>query len=196
MVFGLQLIIDCDAALYANLKVTDERAVCIGVGSASTSKTMTATGTTTTSTRTATQTTSTMGPIPTDTVSGCQQFYTVTDSDSCATVLTKSDITLEQFYRWNPSVGSTCTHLWIGEAYCVKGPASTATTSATTMAPTQTGIASNCNKYYTVVAKDSCAKIETTYNITFAELYQWNPAIGSDCEDLEVGYSVCVGIST
>ncbi|KAJ5136402.1 hypothetical protein N7448_004956 [Penicillium atrosanguineum] len=62
---------DCDAALYANLKVTDERAVCIGVGSASTSKTMTATGTTTTSTRTATQTISTMGPIPTDTVSGC-----------------------------------------------------------------------------------------------------------------------------
>jgi LysM repeat protein len=118
------------------------------------------------------------------------------DSDNCAIVEIKFDITLKQSYRWNPSVGSTCTNLWIGEAYCVKGPALTVTTRATTNAPTQTGIASNCNKYYTVVAKDSCAKIETTYNITFAELYQWNPAIGSDCEYLEVGYSVCVGVST
>ncbi|KAF4765562.1 hypothetical protein HAV15_003866 [Penicillium sp. str.  len=72
-------------------------------------------------------------------------------------------------------VGSTCTNLWLGEAYCVKGPASS--TSAAASAPTQTGIASNCNQYYTVVANDSCVKIETAYGITFAELYKWNPAL-------------------
>jgi LysM repeat protein len=103
---------------------------------------------------------------------------------------------LNNFYQWNPSVGSTYTNLWLGGAYGVKGPTSTATTSARVSAPTQTGFAYNCNKYYTVVAKDSCAKIETTYDITFAELYQWNRAIGWDCEYLEVGYSVCVGVST
>jgi LysM repeat protein len=135
-----------------------------------------------------------MGPTPADTVSGCEKFYTTTKGDDCATVETKFSITLAQFYQWNPSVGSTCTNLWLGESYCVKGPAST--TSATASAPTQTGIASNCNKYYTVVSNDSCAKIDTAYGITFAELYKWNPAIGSDCEYLGVGYSVCVGVSS
>ncbi|CAG8067040.1 unnamed protein product [Penicillium salamii] len=185
---------DCDTALYANLNSTDERAICIGVGPAN--KTATATATTASSTGTSTQTAFTTAPTPADTVAGCEQFYTTTDSDDCSAVEIKFDITLAQFYQWNPSVGSSCTNLWIGESYCVKGPTLTSTTSATASAPTQTGIASNCNKYYTVVAKDSCAKIENTYNITFAELYQWNPAIGSDCEYLGVGYSVCVGVST
>jgi hypothetical protein len=108
----------------------------------------------TTISSTATQTSSTLGPTPTDTVAGCEQFYTTTDSDDWATVETKFDITLEQFYRWNPRVGSTCTNLWIGESYYVMGPTSTSTNSATVSALTQTGIASNCNKYYTVVAKD------------------------------------------
>ncbi|OQD81749.1 hypothetical protein PENANT_c025G00671 [Penicillium antarcticum] len=56
------------------------------------------------STRTATYTTSTMGPTPTDTVAGCYLFCTITDSDNYATVETKFDITLEQFYQWNPSI--------------------------------------------------------------------------------------------
>ncbi|CDM37952.1 hypothetical protein DTO013E5_10197 [Penicillium roqueforti] len=182
---------DCDTALYASLNATDDRAICIGVGSAA--ATTTASGTAT-QTPTTTSSSSSMGPTPTDTVSGCEKFYTTTKGDDCATVETKFSITLAQFYQWNPSVGSTCTNLWLGEAYCVKGPAST--TSATASAPTQTGIASNCNQYYTVVSNDSCAKIETAYGITFAELYKWNPAIGSDCEYLGVGYSVCVGVSS
>ncbi|KAJ5672490.1 hypothetical protein N7507_001617 [Penicillium longicatenatum] len=89
----------------------------------------------------------------------------------CATVETKFDITLAQFYQWNPSVGSTCTSLWMGEAYCDKGPSSTIrATRTTTSAPTQTGIASNCNEDYTKVADDLCAKFETTYDIEIAEL--------------------------
>jgi LysM repeat protein len=179
------------------MNVTDTRAVCIGVGSASTTTTASSTGT-------ATQTSSTMGPTPTDTVAGCQKFYTVVDGDDCASIESEFDITLAQFYAWNPSVGSQCTNLWLEEPYCVKGPASstatsisTTTTIATTpSAPTQTGISSDCNVYYTVGTGDSCGQIETTYGITFAELYKWNPAIGSDCEYLDVGYSVCVGVSS
>ncbi|KAJ5320087.1 hypothetical protein N7508_000370 [Penicillium antarcticum] len=60
-----------------------------------------------------------MGPTPTDTVAGCYLFCTITDSDNYATVETKFDITLEQFYQWNPSVGSSCTNLWIGEVYYI-----------------------------------------------------------------------------
>lgn len=91
------------------------------------------------------------------------------------------------------TVGSTCTGLWLGYAYCVKGPASTASTTAS--APTQTGIASKCNEYHTVVSGDSCAAVESEYGVTFAQLYEWNPAIGSDCEYLNVGYAICVGVS-
>lgn len=99
------------------------------------------------------------------------------------------------------TVGSGCTNLWLGYAYCVQGPASTSTsvtptTSRGPTGPTQSGIAPNCNQWYTVVSGDSCAKVESTYSITFAQLYQWNPAIGSNCQYLAVGYSYCVGVSS
>ncbi|KAL5363688.1 hypothetical protein BJX96DRAFT_187179 [Aspergillus floccosus] len=156
---------DCDAALYANLGKNGMRAFCIGVDTSAT--------TTSSSTLAA--------PTPTDTVPGCQEFYTVVSGDDCSTIEAKFGIALAEFYAWNPSIGSTCTNLWLQEAYCVKGPASATTTSAI---PTQTGIASNCNKYYTVMPGDSCTNIESLYSITFPELYKWNPAIGSNCESL------------
>ncbi|RLL93315.1 hypothetical protein CFD26_102048 [Aspergillus turcosus] len=170
---------DCDTELYANLNTSDSRAVCIGIDSSAT--------TTTSSTSAA--------PTPTDTIAGCQEFYTVVSGDDCSTIETKFAISLAEFYAWNPSIGSTCTNLWLDEAYCVKGPATT-TTTTTSAVPTQTGITSNCDEYYTVVAGDSCANIESLYSITFAELYEWNPAIGSDCQSLWVGYAVCVGVSS
>ena len=79
-------------------------------------------------------------------------------------------------------------------ACCVRGPATTATT--TSLDPTQTGITTNCDEYYNVVTGDSCAAIENKYGITFAQLYEWNPAIGSNCQTLVVGYAVCVGVSS
>lgn len=48
--------------------------------------------------------------------------------------------------------------------------------STTSMGPTQSGIASNCVKYYTVQSGDSCSAIDTTYGITFSQFYGWNPA--------------------
>ena len=87
--------------------------------------------------------------------------------------------------------------MWLGYAYCVKGPAPATTTSAAAApAPTQSGIASNCNEYYVIAGGDSCAKIETQFNDTFAQLYQWNPAIGDDCQSLWPGYAICVGVSS
>lgn len=32
-------------------------------------------------------------------------------------------------------------------------------------------------------------------SITFAQLYEWNPTTGLDCETLGIGYAVCVSIS-
>lgn len=155
-----------------------------------------------------------MGPTASGELVGCLQYYTVQSGDTCYNIETTYGISFTQFYAWNPSstffafviqllicwltrflVGSSCDDLWLGYAYCVKGPASSSTTTASASAPTQSGIVSDCDEYHTVVSGDSCAAIETQYNDTFTELYQWNPAIGSNCQNLWVGYAVCVGIS-
>ncbi|GMF74586.1 unnamed protein product [Aspergillus oryzae] len=184
---------DCDTALWANLSSTASRAVCIGVGS----KSAAATTTISTGSETATSTTVFMGPTQIGVVSGCQLFHTVVDGDDFPSIESDYGITLAQFYQLNPSIGSTCNTLWLGYAYCVKGPSSSATATAisSTASPnghTQAGTVSNCNLYHTVVSGDSCDHIEITYGISFAQLYEWNPAIGSNCETLRVGYSICV----
>lgn len=94
-------------------------------------------------------------------------------------------------------VGKDCANLWLGYAYCVKGPASTSTySSVQPPAPTQPGVDPKCNQYHKVVSGDDCSGIESAYSITFAQLYKWNPGIGSNCESLWLGYAVCVGVSS
>lgn len=193
MAWNTWLLGDCDTALWANLSSTASRAVCIGVGS----KSAAATTTISTGSETATSTTVFMGPTQIGVVSGCQLFHTVVDGDDFPSIESDYGITLAQFYQLNPSIGSTCNTLWLGYAYCVKGPSSSATATAisSTASPnghTQAGTVSNCNLYHTVVSGDSCDHIEITYGISFAQLYEWNPAIGSNCETLRVGYSICV----
>ncbi|KAH9224072.1 hypothetical protein DL95DRAFT_453044 [Leptodontidium sp. 2 PMI_412] len=85
---------DCDTGLYANLAYGGIRAICIGLGGSSP---------TSTTSSSSTSTTFTMGPIPTDTISGWQEFYTVQPNDGCQTIFDKFSITQSQFYSWNPS---------------------------------------------------------------------------------------------
>lgn len=56
------------------------------------------------------------------------------------------------------------------------------------------GMTKNCNKFYLVASGDGCTSIQTKYSITFAQLFSWNPAIGSNCESLWLNTHVCVGI--
>ncbi|KAE8150567.1 hypothetical protein BDV25DRAFT_172050 [Aspergillus avenaceus] len=135
---------DCDTALVANLNTTSTRAVCIGVGSKSATTIPASTGS-----GTATRTTASMGPIQTGVVSGCQRFHTVVDGDDCPSIESKYGISQAQFYQWNPSIGSTCGNLWLGYAYCVKGPSSTTTSASADWNP---AIGSNCE---TLVIGDS-----------------------------------------
>jgi LysM repeat protein len=73
----------------------------------------------------------------------------------------------------------------------------TTTSSATVTGPTpqQTGIIANCNKYHLVESGDGCASIATAYGISLPNFYAWNPAVGSSCGSLWLGYYVCVGTS-
>ncbi|KAF2634390.1 LysM domain-containing protein [Massarina eburnea CBS 473.64] len=68
--------------------------------------------------------------------------------------------------------------------------------SVATPTPTQTGMVSNCNKFYLVVSGDGCYDIAATYGISLDNFYAWNPAVGDSCGSLWPNYYVCVGIST
>ncbi|PQE21991.1 hypothetical protein CJF30_00009975 [Rutstroemia sp. NJR-2017a BBW] len=141
---------------------------------------------TTTVPSTTTSTTTTAAPIST-----CVKSYTVVAGDSCAAIQAANSITFAQLLAWNPSIGSNCEFLAIGNTYCVSKSAGTTTT--TSSKPTQT---SSCTKSYTVVAGDSCAAIQAQYSITFAQLFAWNPSIGSNCEFLAIGNTYCVANSS
>lgn len=108
---------------------------------------------------------------------------------------------LEQFYTWNPAVGTQCGGLWLDYYYCVavKGtPASpTTTTKAPSSGPTpvQSGIASNCQRYHLVKSGDSCQAIVDQYKtFSLTQFYGWNPAVGSSCQGLWLDNYVCIGV--
>jgi LysM repeat protein len=191
---------DCDNALFANLNDSDTRAVCIGVNGTSSSATATATATSKTGSSTVSS--ASQGPTQSGEVSGCLQHYTVKSGDSCSAVDSQFGITFQQFYSWNPSVGDNCQYLGIGNSYCVKGPASTAsstktstsisTTTSAAPGPTQSGEVKNCLQHYTVKSGDSCSAIDSQFGITFQQFYSWNPSVGNDCQYLQIGSSYCV----
>ncbi|KAK6209368.1 hypothetical protein LQW54_006356 [Pestalotiopsis sp. IQ-011] len=144
---------------------------------------------------------------------------TATD-DTCTTVLEMNDIPFALFYGWNPAIGSDCENLWTNTSYCVAGPGwddedahyytgtavgsgtgtgtGTATGTATSgpPGPTQTGIAADCNKWYVAQDNDGCSDIAADNGITLDQFYAWNPAVGSNCENLWPNEAYCIGTST
>ncbi|KAI0847482.1 LysM domain-containing protein [Daldinia vernicosa] len=162
-----------------------------------------------TTTTTATRSTTTGPPQPEQTgiISTCTSYYKVGSGDTCSQIVDKyGTFTLKDFLSWNPAVGSDCSQLFIGYYVCVGIPGTptsrpaatskTTTSTATGPTPTQTGVAANCNSYYLVKSSDSCQKIIDNYGnkFTLKQFYIWNPAVGSDCSKLWVGYYVCVGV--
>lgn len=136
--------------------------------------------------------------------SGCTQFYEAVANDSCAGIAASYNITLTEFYAWNPDVGTSCTALWANEWYCVAGPpvVSTTTTSAAatttspgaTPTPHQPNMVSGCQVFYEAVSGDTCSSIATAYGITLTDFYTWNPDVGTDCSALWAQEWYCVGL--
>lgn len=58
-------------------------------------------------------------PILSNTVADCLAFYKVQPGDYCSLIVTETDITLADFYEWNPSVGTDCTGLFLNYWVCV-----------------------------------------------------------------------------
>ncbi|KAL6235925.1 hypothetical protein BDW75DRAFT_250559 [Aspergillus navahoensis] len=175
--------------------------VCVGV--IGTSAAVTNTTTTTTGNGI-----STPSPIQSGMVSSCDSFYLVESGDTCAAIAEDHGVSLVDFYAWNPAVGTSCAYLGLGDYVCVgimesvSSSASASVSATTTMTgngittptPTQTGMVSNCDQFYYVVAGDGCANIAAAEGVTVAELEQWNPAVGDDCSNLWAKTYLCVGV--
>lgn len=56
----------------------------------------------------------------------CQDWYFVRPEDSCTSIATAHNTTIEQLYSWNPSIGSQCSSLKQYSWLCVDGPSSVA----------------------------------------------------------------------
>lgn len=49
----------------------------------------------------------------------CDEFHLVVSGDTCADIVSDAGITLDDFYSWNPTVGTDCSGLWLGYYVCV-----------------------------------------------------------------------------
>lgn len=72
------------------------------------------------------------------------------------------------------------------------GSAPSSASSVTTPTPMQTGMASGCTQFHQAISGDTCYQIAEAYNITTTQFEDWNPAVGSSCASLWVGYYYCV----
>lgn len=53
-------------------------------------------------------------------VSNCSRYYLVVSGDSCGVIASKAGITAADFYKWNTSIDSGCTNLWLDALVCTK----------------------------------------------------------------------------
>ncbi|KZF20520.1 carbohydrate-binding module family 50 protein [Xylona heveae TC161] len=161
-------------------------------------------------TNTATPTSTTAGntaPTQTGITSNCNTFYNVSSTDSCQTIVDKyPNITLADFYCWNPAVGSTCKYLYPGYDVCVgvSSPVASCSATSTSVSPSGTGSAgstpsplmpdtwTNCSKYYQIKDGDGCWDVEQNNTISKDQFNTWNPYVGSNCQNFWPGYYLCV----
>ncbi|KAK5636388.1 hypothetical protein RRF57_012100 [Xylaria bambusicola] len=119
---------------------------------------------------------------------------------TCSQIPELLNITISELTNLNPWIGKDCdTGLWSAmskDGYTQLCVLSASGTTPKPPAETQPGAPANCNKWHVVVSGDGCWAIANEYGITLDEFYTLNPAVGSDCQSLWLGYAVCVGVGT
>ncbi|KAH6988451.1 hypothetical protein EDB80DRAFT_816699 [Ilyonectria destructans] len=136
-------------------------------------------------------------PVQANMVTNCNKFHLVKSTTTCASIQSYYDITMADFAKWNPTVGSKCTALWPDYNVCVGVIGGTPTNpgnGVSTPSPIQAGMVSNCKKFHLIASTTTCGSIQKYYSITMAQLAKWNPAVGAKCTALWAQYYVCVGV--
>ena len=130
------------------------------------------------------------GPVATGTTRNCGKYYMAESGDTCHSVSLNITIDSTLFLKINPELNAGCTNLVAGEYYCVLPIANwnvTATQIVPALAPTTSGAKTACYNWHTVQSGEYCALIENQYGVNMAQLQQCNPALLSDCSNLELG---------
>ncbi|GKU22647.1 unnamed protein product [Fusarium langsethiae] len=136
-------------------------------------------------------------PMQTGMISNCNKFHTIKSTTTCDSIQNYYKISLADFMKWNPAVGSKCTGLWTNYNVCVGvigGTPTKPSNGVRTPSPIQPGMVSNCKKFHPVASTTTCDSIKKYYKITMEQFVKWNPAVGSKCTGLWAKYHVCVSV--
>uniref|UniRef100_A0A4Q7JG83 Secreted LysM effector Lys4 n=1 Tax=Pochonia chlamydosporia (strain 123) TaxID=1052797 RepID=LYSM4_POCC1 len=94
-------------------------------------------------TRTKPLTTTSLGSLPTQTgiSASCKQYWLVSPSDTCASIISNAGVSADDFYKWNPALGgSACKGLQPNYYVCVSltaAPTDSGSTTTITGPPTK-----------------------------------------------------------
>ncbi|KAF2473993.1 uncharacterized protein BDR25DRAFT_386910 [Lindgomyces ingoldianus] len=58
-------------------------------------------------------------PYQSGMTTSCKTFHKVVSGDECAVIAKNANISLANFYKWNPGVGSSCGSLWLDYYVCI-----------------------------------------------------------------------------
>jgi LysM repeat protein len=151
-------------------------------------------------------------PSPTQSgiVTGCTKYDQPKAGDGCFQFAQSHSITPAQLYAWNtilgPNGANCANEFFLGYYYCIAGPPSTSTTttpastSTPAPSPTQSGIATNCNKYAMAQSGEYCSLFAQEHGISTDNLYKWNTVLGANGANCDTqffaGYEYCIGVSS
>ncbi|KAI0140764.1 hypothetical protein BJ166DRAFT_583997 [Pestalotiopsis sp. NC0098] len=144
---------------------------------------------------------SSSAPSPTQDglVKNCNNYASAKTGDTCFDFAKSNSLSPENFYAWNPVLGSNgaacSTKFWASEYYCI----GTQVVPSTPPGPTQSGIVANCAKYSQAQSGDTCSVFASRNSISTAQLYSWNAVLGSTGQNcgtsLWANEWYCVGAS-
>ncbi|KAJ1561219.1 hypothetical protein HK405_004570 [Cladochytrium tenue] len=128
------------------------------------------------------------GPTPT---AECSDLHTITANDTCITLASSYNVTLDSIFSLNNITNTTCSALsnYVGQLLCVGDPA--AAYGMRAPAPL-----SNCTLLDTVLANDTCEALTDFYGISVDDLLAYNNITNTTCQHLAdfAGDPVCVAL--
>ncbi|KLO05526.1 hypothetical protein SCHPADRAFT_946835 [Schizopora paradoxa] len=118
----------------------------------------------------------------------CQTATVGSPFSTCFNIFTNANLTADQFAQFNP--GLDCSLLQIGQKVCIS--AGTLPSDAPMPFPNGT-----CAEY-TTVSGDSCSAIATKFDITIAQIEQFNNQTfkWTGCSGLQADFTMCVSSGT
>ncbi|GKZ33625.1 hypothetical protein AbraIFM66950_003534 [Aspergillus brasiliensis] len=126
----------------------------------------------------------------------CNQYAQAISGDTCSLFATKNNITPNDLYDWNSVLGvngASCnTALQANVWYCVG-------VAVPSPILDNNAIPGNCDLYAAAVIGEYCSVFATEHGITAAELYAWNPVLGTDGADCGTEFQAnvyyCIGVN-